>query len=152
MSDKTPSVRILTQLGASMEEPNNMYILKRGGGEFFLWSVGRAGIISALSVATLWKAFFYSTTINFDFSYFKATTFSNPVYESVYRSETSLGSEIFRDKDPSKVEFRRSKADFSNPVYEALLAHNGSRRSGTVFWGSTEDMNGQASNKQETNC
>lgn len=83
----------------------------------------------------------------------KATTFSNPVYESVYHSETSLGSEVLRDKDLPKVEFRRSKADFSNPVYEALLAHNNSRKPGSVFWGSAENMNGEASGDQaETDC
>nr|XP_058941775.1 uncharacterized protein LOC131770071 [Pocillopora verrucosa] len=83
----------------------------------------------------------------------KGTTFSNPVYESVYRSETSLGSEVFRENNLPKVEFRKGKVDFSNPVYEALLAHNTSRKPGSVFWGSAENVNGEASGDQvETDC
>lgn len=96
---------------------------------------------------------FCTFLFNAVFIFCQATTFSNPVYESVYRSETSLGSEVLRDKDLPKVEFRRSKADFSNPVYEALLAHNNSRKPGSVFWGSAENMNGEASGDQaETDC
>lgn len=83
----------------------------------------------------------------------KGTTFSNPVYESVYRSETSLGSEVFHENNLPKVEFRKGKVDFSNPVYEALLAHNTSRKPGSVFWGSAENVNGEASGDQvETDC
>lgn len=74
------------------------------------------------------------------------------MYESVYRSDASLGSEMLRDKDLPKVEFRRSKADFSNPVYEALLMQNGSRKSGTVFWGSSDSVNGDTSSNQDTEC
>lgn len=85
--------------------------------------------------------------------YCQGTTFSNPVYESVYRSETSLGSEVFRENNLPKVEFRKGKVDFSNPVYEALLAHNTSRKPGSVFWGSAENVNGEASGDQvETDC
>lgn len=86
-----------------------------------------------------------STNPDVDDGQDKGTTFSNPVYESVYRSETSLGSEVFREKNSPNVEFRRSKADFSNPVYEALLSHNTSRKPGSVFWGSAESVNGEAS-------
>lgn len=85
--------------------------------------------------------------------YCQGTTFSNPVYESVYRSETSLGSEVFRENNLPKVEFRKGKVDFSNPVYEALLAHNTSRKPGSVFWGSAENVNGEAAGDQvETDC
>ena len=82
----------------------------------------------------------------------QATTFSNPVYESVYRSDASLGSEVVREREPPRVEFRRSKVDFSNPVYEALLMQNGSRKSGTVFWGSSDSVNGDISGNQDTEC
>ena len=83
---------------------------------------------------------------------FQATTFSNPVYESVYRSDASVGSEVLREREPSRVEFRRSKADFSNPVYEALLMQNGSQKSGSVLWRSNESINGDTAGNQDTDC
>lgn len=55
---------------------------------------------------------------------------------------------MFRENNLPKVEFRKSKVDFSNPVYEALLAHNTSRKPGSVFWGSAENVNGEASGDQ----
>ena len=103
-----------------------------------------------IKIRLLWFCF---TTIARKYIYFffkltqsistcQAITFSNPVYESVYRSDASLGSEVFR----------RSKVDFSNPVYEALLLQNGSRKSGTMFWGSSGSMNGDVSGNQDTEC
>ncbi|XP_068751456.1 low-density lipoprotein receptor-related protein 1-like isoform X2 [Montipora capricornis] len=75
-----------------------------------------------------------TTNPNFAWSHDgKSATFSNPVYESIYRSDASLDSEVLSSREPTKIKFRRSKADYSNPVYEALLMQNGSRRSGTEF-------------------
>lgn len=92
------------------------------------------------------------TNLNFRGSHDgKSSTFSNPVYESLYRSDASLDSSVLISGEIPRIEYRKSKTDYSNPVYEALLMRNGStRKSEAMFWGSSEELDGNLAESDET--
>lgn len=92
------------------------------------------------------------TNLNFRGSHDgKSSTFSNPVYESLYRSDASLDSSVLISGEIPRIEYRRSKTDYSNPVYEALLMQNGStRKSEATLWGSSEELDGKPAESDET--
>ena len=81
----------------------------------------------------------------------QATNFSNPVYESVFHAESSVGTDLFNDAD-HKVGFRNSHVDFSNPVYEALFARDRPAKSDPLFRGSSTNLDCELSSSQESYC